>query len=116
MSVPVCSHTAPDAHARSGAPLQYLHSLPKPRQCGCHVGNGYWKTSAEFGLASGGAGTAAAGKAPGPVGTTNASWNALKRSAAVLLPTPPVLPRIRSPGVRRAESRTSPTTRESGDV
>src|SRR5207244_12505888 len=53
---PVGSHTAPDGQARSGTPLHYRHWLPKPRQCGDHVGSGYWKTSAAAGAAAGGGG------------------------------------------------------------
>src|SRR5438309_6182974 len=105
-SVPVCSHT-PDAHARSGVPLQYRHSLPKPRQCGCQVGSGYWKTSAGFGFSCGGAGTAAAGAATEPVGTTKTSCNALNKSAAVARPIRPVSPR---------RAARAPTGRRSGDV
>src|SRR6266566_1016906 len=72
-SAPVCSHTAPDGQARSGTPLQYRHWLPKPRQCGDHVGSGYWKTPAGLAGASrpGATGAAgAAGASEGSVGTT----------------------------------------------
>src|SRR5262249_34157363 len=59
MSTPVCSHTAPDGHDRSGVPLQYRHWLPKPRQCGAHGGSGNWKQSA--GCAGPGGGWTSAG-------------------------------------------------------
>src|SRR6266852_2083818 len=64
ISTPVCSQTAPPGHDRSGVPLQYLHSLPNPRQCGAHEGMGYWKMSAELGAAA----TPATGSAAGAVG------------------------------------------------
>src|SRR6266566_6607376 len=68
-SAPVCSHTAPDGQARSGTPLQYRHWLPKPRQCGDHVGSGYWKTSAAAGAAAGG-GADSGGEPLAPGGCT----------------------------------------------
>src|ERR1700694_4530684 len=68
-SIPVCSQTAPDGHARSTVPLQMRHSLPKPRQSGCQVGSGYWKTSAE--LTGGGGGGISSGAAPGGPGRTS---------------------------------------------
>src|SRR4029077_3143569 len=69
-SVPVCSHTAPLAHARSGVPLQYRHSLPKPRQCGDHELSGRENTSeAACACARIPAGTAA------PCGSTGATMS-----------------------------------------
>src|ERR1700674_5121532 len=73
MSTPVCSQTAPPGHDRRGVPLQYLHSLPNPRQFGAHSGSGYWKRSAELAAAAatGGWNAAGAGEAPGSIGRTS---------------------------------------------
>src|ERR1700674_1410525 len=73
MSTPVCSQTAPPGHDRRGVPLQYLHSLPNPRQFGAHSGSGYWKRSAELAAAAatGGWTAAGAGEAPGSIGRTS---------------------------------------------
>src|SRR5216683_576965 len=91
-SAPVCSHTAPEGQTRSAVPLQYVHRLPKPRQCGVHVGSGSSNTSAGL------VGTTAVGAA----GAATTSWSALKNSAITPRITTPVSPTRPNSGARPA--------------
>jgi len=73
--------------------LQYLHSLPNPRQWGDHVASGYWNTSAGLtGASRTGAGGGAGAGPFGPPGSTRTSSKALKTSARTPRVTSPVSP------------------------